>query len=687
MRIKHWLLFSITLVFFQANAQEIEKEKLNIIEQRVDFLLDVNEGGEADFTTLFEQLEFYYSHPININTTDRDELEKLGLLNAIQINNLLLHIEQNGKLIHLEELQTIQGFDVEGIRLISPFIKINGDLDRVNISPKNVLKEGKSTYFLRYSRILEKQKGFQSIDAEELEEFPNRRYLGSADKLYSRYRFNYANNFSAGFTTEKDAGEELFQGEQQKGFDFYSAHLFAQGFGSIKQLALGDFQAQFGQGLTFWSGLAFGRSPSIFTLKRNAPKLRPYTSVQEDLFLRGGGITLVRKQFELTLFYSSKKQDANVIGRDSLNNEIIILSLSEHGFHRTRGELMDRKVIRNSYLGGNISYEKRNFSIGFTGVHNEVDATLQARQSTYKQFSQLDNSNSNIGSDFSYLYRNFNVFGEWAKSIDGGYGYTLGALIVLDPNLSLGIQNRHFERDFKPIQSNAIGEGSANTNEKGTFLGIEAKLSKGFNLSAYADRFVFPWLRFQTDAPSEGSRLFAQLNYKPSKKMETYFRFRKRSKGKNNSNSQEQLKTVVQEENTNYRLHLSYQLSSNIQLKNRIEYTAYQLGSNKKEKGLLIYQDIAYRKLGSPLSFSLRYAFFETDTYNSRIYAYEQDVLYAFSIPAYNGRGSRFYFNIKLHFNRNIDLWIRYAQTYYTDREIIGGNTKSEIKAQLRLKF
>ena len=59
------------------------------------------------------------------------------------------------------------------------------------------------------------------------------------------------------FTGEKDAGEEFFQGSQKNGFDFYSAHLFVQGFGTIKQLAIGDFQAQFGQGLTFWSGLAF----------------------------------------------------------------------------------------------------------------------------------------------------------------------------------------------------------------------------------------------------------------------------------------------------------------------------------------------------------------------------------------------------------------------------------------------
>jgi hypothetical protein len=30
-------------------------------------LLDINEGGEADFTTLFEQLEIFYNRLINLN--------------------------------------------------------------------------------------------------------------------------------------------------------------------------------------------------------------------------------------------------------------------------------------------------------------------------------------------------------------------------------------------------------------------------------------------------------------------------------------------------------------------------------------------------------------------------------------------------------------------------------------------
>lgn len=687
------LLFLLARLSFLAQEVDPIDQKNNIIEQRIDFLLDANESGDADFTTLFEQLEYYYDNPLNLNSSNETDLLDLGLLNNMQINNLLAHIEKLGKLIAIEELQSVEGFDLESIRMIAPFTKVSGDLDQANLSLKNILKEGTSQLFLRYTRILEEQEGYAPIDDQELEENPNSRYLGSPDRIYSRFRFNYAKNVSFGITAEKDPGEEFLKGSQPKGFDFYSAHLFLQGFGKVKQLAIGDFQAQFGQGLTFWSGLAFGRSPSIFTLKRNAPKLRQYTSVQEDLFLRGGGFTLAHKKIELTLFYSSTKVDANITGLDTLNNEFIVSSLSEDGFHRTPAELEDKNSIRNTYLGGHLAYNKRNLKLGVTAVHNEIGAKFQPRERTYNKFSNLENKNTNLGFDYNYLYKNLNFFGEVSHSIDRGIAYTNGALVVIDPRLSLAIQHRKFQKDYAPLQGNAIGESSTNTNEEGTFIGINARLTNQLTLSAYADRFAFNWLRFQTDGPSEGHRLLTQISYSPSRALEVYFRFRQRNRGRNDRFNNSEIYRLVEESNSNYRLHFAYKITKSFQMKSRFELTDYQLGDHK-ESGLLIYQDLIYKQLSSPISFAVRYALFDTDSYYSRIYAYENDVLYAFSIPAYNGRGSRFYITTKYHIARGIDFWLRYAQTYYTDRDEIGsskeqinGNTKSELKAQLRLKF
>jgi hypothetical protein len=176
--------------------------------------------------------------------------------------------------------------------------------------------------------------------------------------------------------------------------------------------------------------------------------------------------------------------------------------------------------------------------------------------------------------------------------------------------------------------------------------------------------------------------------------LETYFRYRKRDRDRNEKAETEGLKQLGFENLSNYRLHFAYKVTNEIQLKSRVEFTRYNLGEGQCENGLLIYQDISYKKLSFPLSLSIRYAIFDTDGFNSRIYAYENDVLYAFSIPAFNGRGTRFYITSKYHISRGVDLWLRFAQSYHTDRTTIGsgrdeinGNTRSEIKAQLRLKF
>jgi hypothetical protein len=132
-----------------------------------------------------------------------------------------------------------------------------------------------------------------------------------------------------------------------------------------------------------------------------------------------------------------------------------------------------------------------------------------------------------------------------------------------------------------------------------------------------------------------------------------------------------------------------------VKLKSRVEFIDYKLDNNKTESGYLIYQDFTYSKMGKPLSITLRYALFQTDSYNARIYAYENDMPGSYSIPAYYYRGSRFYIMLDYNITRKIELWVRYSQTFYDNKNVISqgalteinGNTKSEIKTQVTFKF
>ena len=90
----------------------------------------------------------------------------------------------------------------------------------------------------------------------------------------------------------------------------------------------------------------------------------------------------------------------------------------------------------------------------------------------------------------------------------------------------------------------------------------------------------------------------------------------------------------------------------------------------------------------------MRLSYFETGGYNSRLYAYESDVLYYFSIPVLYDKGYRYYFNINYDFSRKLSVWAKWAQTIYKDKTVIGsgldeitGNRKSEARIELLYKF
>jgi len=109
---------------------------------------------------------------------------------------------------------------------------------------------------------------------------------------------------------------------------------------------------------------------------------------------------------------------------------------------------------------------------------------------------------------------------------------------------------------------------------------------------------------------------------------------------------------------------------------------------------MLLYQDFIYKPISSPWRITARYAIFDTDDFNSRIYAYENDILYEFYIPAYANKGSRFYVNLRYDVTRWLIAEFRIARTQYENlTEIssgnnqISGDTQTEAKAQLVFKF
>lgn len=671
-------------------SQTESTDKNEIVEQRIEYIGGDNES--IDYSTLFDNLYYYYDHPVNLNNIKEvDVLLEMGLISDIQLVKLKQHIATNNKLMTIYELQAVEGFDMTTIRVVLPFVKVSEDLFTPNVSFKEMMKNSSSELYIRNIRDLQQKVGYTEKENED-----DNRYLGSPDKLFLRYRFRYLNKVSVGFTAEKDQGEEFFRGTQKQGFDYYSAHFFIKDFGRVKALALGDYHFQVGQGLTLWSGLAFGKSVDISTVKRNAVGLRQYASADENNFLRGAGVTFgLSKNWSLSAFYSRKRLDANIGDTlDDVTNQVSFTSLQNSGFHRTFNELTDKDAILETHFGGRVEYESTRLKLGVTGFASRYGGEFDRNLRFYNQFEFSSSQNSVIGADYNYVIRNYNFFGEFSRSQNGGTAYVNGLLVSLDPRFSFTILHRNYGRDYQNLLSNAFAESNS-WNEKGIFVGFDAKLNSKLTLTGNMDFYQFPWMRFQAYTPNTGGYDYtAQLQYKPSRDFVAYVRLRYQQREINNSAIESAIYNLSSEERTNFRVNLSYKVTDYLSLRNRVEVVEYQKGDNNKEYGFLAYQDLVFKPKSKPYSLTARYALFDVENFNSRVYAYENDVLYYFYIPAYLGVGSRFYLTARYKYRKKFDFWVRYGVWNYRNEETllsgleqIDGNVRSDIKFVFRYLF
>lgn len=656
------------------------------LEELLEHAAEQTQEENSDQNPLLEDLLFYSLHPVALNRAKKEELQAIRLLSDIQIAQLLSHIEKNGQLLTIYELQAIEGFDLLTIQKLLPYVY----LDTANITSllnrTGFLKNAEQTVVLRLGQVLEKQKGYSPIDSLAQYKSPNSRYIGSPQKIFAAYRFK-GKNVSMGLITEKDPGELFFK--QHSGFDFYSAHAFIHDATTKKAVAIGDYTISFGQGLTAWSGNSLGKSVEMLYAKKSAGGIRPSTSADENRFMRGIAASYNIRKIKGTFFYSRKRIDAKV--SDTLENgePAAISSLQQSGIHSTPSEIQGKHAVLQTLYGGNLNYSGNRASMGLTFIHDQLHLPFQSspgfddEKSKQQQFS--------TGLDYQFIVRNFLFFGETAMSDNTGIALLNGVFISLDPRLGITVLHRYYGGTYQNRFSTSFGE-SGSSNEKGLYMGITANLTRFISINACFDRFEFPWLKYQVDAPSKGNDLNAQLSYLPSKKLSAVFRYRKRYQQKNTRN-EIPLRYLSSVHSENYRFSISYSGTKELTLRNRIELMRYKREA-ETQTGYLIYQDIFY-KPGSSFSATLRYALFQTDSYDSRLYEYENDIPGSYSIPSFYDRGSRSYILLNYSVTKYVEMWLRYAQTFYDNKEVISegslseiqGNTKSDIKVGVKVKW
>ena len=686
----------IFFIFLAVSASG--QTKSEVIQQRMEFIAEEFETEEISLEDVFDNLSNYYDNPLNLNSASKEELEQLLLLSEIQINELLVYREKIGSLKTIYELLEFQFWSNQTVENILPFVKISKlDEEKKKVTLSEMLKDMKSEAMFRWIRGIEEKAAYADVTDEEREQ-SNSYYWGSPDRLYSRFRFRYKTSLSMGITMEKDPGEQIFGQTQPKGFDFYSAHVFYSGKKFVRKIAVGDYHFEMGQGLAFWSGYAFGKTADALLIRKNGRGLSPYASVDETRFLRGAAAELGVKNWSLTVFASQKYVNGNIaVITDSLEGDEARLASSVNlsGLHRTTSEITRKNSLQETILGSYLKYQTRSLQFGFGAVQQMYDVPLERDLRPYNQFEFRGNQLLNLSADYSYVLKNLNVFGEIARSsTSGGLAIIQGATLAIDNKASVSVLYRNYAKDYHTFYSRGFGERSRTINEEGLFIGTKFNFNKYWNMNVYADIFKFPWLVFRIDKPSVGHEVLGQLSYRPSAKIEMYLRIREQSRMQNSRNYEGTIRPIEEVVQRNFRFNFNYKFTSSLQWKTRVELVTVSRPSMPFEKGFVLAQDLVFRPTKFPVDVSVRYALFDTDSFDTRLYLFESNLLNVFSIPAYFNEGSRYYILLKYEYKKNVELWLRYAAFVYANQTTLGtgperidGSTRSEVGVQLRVRF
>ena len=671
------ILFIIHFSLFACLAQDIPPS----VEQQLENLTDL-EQTETEDDSYLQQLELYRRNPISINTAEPSELRELRILTDLQIMNFISYRRIFGNFLSIYELQAIPTWDVNTLKKISPFLTVASTESLTDDFVKR-FNHGRHSLLVRFTQILEPSEGFKDT-------VPETKYLGSPQRYFFRYRYTFKNVLQFGLVGDKDAGEQFFNGAQHLGFDFYSFHLFARNVGIIKQLAIGDFTVNMGQGLIHWQSLAFKKSVDISGVKRQSTVLRPYNSAGEFTFNRGAGITIRKGNIDVTVFGSVRKLDANRVS-DTVTYEDYVSSFLTSGYHRTQSEIADRHSLRQVSYGGTIKYLGNRWQVGVNAVGYQFSEPVKKSAETYNIFALSGSNWYNMSVDYNYTYKNFHFFGEAAADKNFNKAFLNGVLISVDPRVDISMVHRAIEKDYQSVNGDAFTENIYPNNERGFYSGITIRPTTAFRLDAYADIYKFPWLKSNVDAPSYGKDYLVQLTYVPNKQLEVYTRFKNERKQNNQPDNNTVTNYLDNFPRQNWRVQAGYKVTNAIALRSRAEVIWYDGKGKNAEQGFLSFFDFIYRPLTKPFSGVVRLQYFETDGYDSRLYAYENDILYSYSIPTFYDEGYRYYIMVNYDLNSRVSLWLRLGQYSYRNKNIIGsgadaieGNTKTELKIQAR---
>lgn len=646
-----------TIVPFSLHAQEenLSEEIISAIEE---LAADDTEGKE---TILYsERLHELLEDGVKVNSADEQEISRLFFLSAFQVKTLADYVRKNGKILSPYEIANVPGFDRETAEMIIPFILLDNKLTPADVDPVR-----RNTLLANFSV---KPSSYKSEG------------LGSPWKTLTRYRF-FSGQISGGITTEKDSGEKFLRWDPPDA-EFISAHIAYSGTGVLKKIIGGDYAARFGLGTNINSSIMPGISLTTPFSMPSTDEIKPYTSSDENNFFRGIAAQLQFNRYTISGFYSMNMLDGktgSVTGMVPDQCEALYYS----GLHNTVSSLSRKDVVKETSWGVTFSGVYKNMRAGMLFSENRFSLPIKNTDAGPEHIFEFEGDiNRLLSFYYNAVIKRLIISGEYTCNLINRSAFVQSIMARPVDRLTISLIYRNYEPGYTSFHGKGPFCSSSGDNICGIAGNLTFEAAKYIFISAGCDLRKNSWMKYRCSSPSVSVNEEVRIKYLPPGKLSAELMYNHR---RYSQNSQLSAGIIGQEviEIHSGRLTLRYSPADNLNMGNRIEYKIQPFSGNR---GMLLFQDLNIRFSIIPLTLWMRYCIFNTSNWDSRLYTYENDLLYSFSIPALSGDGNRSYIMGKLKIKGNTELRIKYSMTSLTGVRD-GERFSDEIKIQVRLRF
>ena len=628
-----------------------------------DIILDiynaVTEFGEVDYEQLQTDLYTLHESPIDLNNTSDEELTQLYFLSPQQIDAILAYAYRH-PFESLYELRLIPELADYEIRDLLPFVYIN----RAALNSETINTDAlyaKEIFAKAHHELLTR------IDARNIEAYEG------TDPIYTqfRYRFDFRRRVTFGVQLRRPAGG--FARDLQ-----YGAYLQLNNITPhLHTLVAGNFQASFGQGLVLAPVFHSGKSMYVTSVGQQREGLRYYSSV-DGQGLHGAGATLRWEWNKTTRL------------------DVSALYSMRHANDSTWHHL----------LGANLTLRHKKLQVELTAIENLwSDSIHPYTNAKYNRHYFRGRNQAVIGASFRYNHGWFDAFGEIATAQNHqitndqspitkshwGFGTIIGSRFYPTNGISLLALYRYYSPYFDNALGYAFSETSRLGDENGGYLGFDITRLRNWRFIGYGDIFYFSGYKYGLGDATRtlGYDAMAEIQYSWSKHPSFQggdggrlsLRLRARQKGDATYSTRAQFDWAQGSWSLRTTAEANIIPSKLSTLNSQLTY------------GYTIFQDISYSlplREGRGLGLRLRLQGFDAREWANRIYTYEHDVLYAYSIPAVYGLGGRAYLCLRWQIIPQLALYFRASETVYARKWAAAHSrplTRTDLHLLLRATF